>query len=167
MSVISICAAKTDQLAPVTRLFHLMHSSHVANEPGIFAQFDSSNAAVHAFFAEILRRDDAQLAVATLNAETIGYVLVKRERQNKMFLRPVIIGHIRQICVDPSYRRRGIGTQLLSYGISLLHAMKAEEVHATYWSHNPAAHALFQAHGFNTMRTVVRKTAHPRHREER
>jgi GNAT superfamily N-acetyltransferase len=55
---------------------------------------------------------------------------------------------IDQVAVDPAYRRRGIGRQLLEIAVAAARGLRIREVEVTSWSFNDDMHRLLRQVGF-------------------
>lgn len=58
------------------------------------------------------------------------------------------VAELNRIVVDPAYRRKGLGTALVSAGMAIAVAAEAEEMLLEVRHDNTAARALYAAHGF-------------------
>jgi ribosomal-protein-alanine N-acetyltransferase len=64
------------------------------------------------------------------------------------------IGHVISVAVKPSYRRRGIGKQLMQGLIQRLVEAKCSQVRLEVRAHNTAALSLYEQLGFHRQQTI-------------
>ena len=62
------------------------------------------------------------------------------------------VGHITQLCVDPRFRRRRVGAELLSQALDAYRSQGCEAVSLTVTESNRGAIALYESAGFRTHR---------------
>ncbi len=88
--------------------------------------------------------------VALLDGAAVGYASMQLIYDE---------AHIRKICVDPAYRRAGIGTLLLNHIIKEAAALGAEGVTLEVREKNASAIGFYQTNGFKG--EGVRKNYYP------
>lgn len=64
------------------------------------------------------------------------------------------IGHVMNLAVDPSYRRRGLGTELLRAGLAYLKRLGARQVELEVRTENEEAIRLYRRFGFTIDRLI-------------
>lgn len=89
------------------------------------------------------------LFVAEFNGIPIGCVeaFIDKKRKDR-------VGIIRELCVVPKFRGRGIGRELLKRAVDRLRQNGMEFVQAYIWEDMVAAKALFESMGFGIIRTT-------------
>ncbi|MGO9947633.1 MAG: GNAT family N-acetyltransferase, partial [Steroidobacteraceae bacterium] len=65
------------------------------------------------------------------------------------------VGHTTQLCVLPGYRGRGLGGHLMRASVEALRRLKATELSLTVTSNNSNAVKLYEALGFNAVKSFV------------
>jgi len=79
----------------------------------------------------------------------VGYLLMfVHEGAQNAFRRARRWCEIDQIAVDPAWRRRGIGTALMTAALQEASARGVRDVELSSWAFNSDAHAMFQRFGF-------------------
>jgi ribosomal-protein-alanine N-acetyltransferase len=113
---------------------------------------------------ELLRQhlDEDGFLVAEIGGLLIGYIIVgmkipnlfaRLERRTVRLLtgeelpQPQI-GHVMNIAVDPHFRRKGLGRELLKQGIAYMKKLGAEEIELEVRVDNGPAIALYHQFGF-------------------
>jgi len=87
--------------------------------------------------------------VAEFDGSVVGYVVGDTADTHG-----ILLGHIKDIAVDPDYRQRGIGRELLSHGIASLAAHGADRVKLEVRRSNEAARSLYAEFGFEIHHTI-------------
>ncbi len=106
-------------------------------------------------FREFFREHRYAFLVADLDGQVVGYSMSRVLR--KLSLRGLSvrrIGHIMSIAVDPPYRRRGIGKQLLRESIEVLEENDAEEIRLEVRVTNRLAIKIYKSFGFKEERIL-------------
>jgi ribosomal-protein-alanine N-acetyltransferase len=103
--------------------------------------------------------------------EVIGYILgglrtpsffSRVERRTRLFFHrereddepDLHIGHVMNLAIDPPYRRRGLGTELLQAGLAYLKDLGARRVELEVRTQNREAIQLYRKFGFSIERLI-------------
>lgn len=103
--------------------------------------------------------------------EVIGYILVglrapsffsRLERRTRLLFHrekeeddlDLHIGHVMNLAIDPPYRRRGLGTELLQAGLEYLKDLGAQRVELEVRTQNREAIQLYRKFGFSIERLI-------------
>ena len=109
------------------------------------------------FLSEQLEQPDVAVLVAEENGDVIGYAYAAVEGYDYMSLRGPA-GVLHDVIVDPEYRGRGIGRQLLVAALQFLKSHGAPRVVLTTAEQNEPARRLFTSAGFRpTMIEMTRE----------
>lgn len=84
--------------------------------------------------------------VAEIDGRIAGYVAVERQPDGS--------GYVDYLGVDPAFRRRGLGTELVRAGVATLSALGCTRFHLTVREANDGARALYRGLGFTEERVV-------------
>lgn len=110
-----------------------------------------------AFLVEQMQEPDAVVLVADDRGDVIGYAYATVEGHDYMALRGPA-GVLQDIIVDPEYRGRGVGRQLLDAALAELTARGAPQVVLSTAARNVSAQRLFARAGFRpTMIEMTRE----------
>jgi ribosomal protein S18 acetylase RimI-like enzyme len=134
-------AIKTDAAA-ISTLNSLVQAKHVAAEPWLFKHVEITPEHINALIA----KEDAVILVATCNTGIVGYCYAqKRSHPETSLTSPYLAFHIHHICVDPRFRRNGIGRALIEVTRDTAQQMGATKLTADVWDFNAEAKSLFLA----------------------
>lgn len=142
-------SATFEDLPAICALGEQVNAIHHGAHPQVFAAAGAHDRD-QAHWAASLGRDDANIFVAELDAQLVGFVNVVLLNETHSLLQPMRFGRVGSVSVTEPMRGRGIGKQLMR----LVHDFVAEhgghEVRLTVWSFNEAAHRLYQELGYET-----------------
>lgn len=102
-----------------------------------------------AYFREVLRSDDVYTFVAEADGVVRGYALVRLHRRPETALTyGGLVVELDQICVDPKYRGRGLGRELIDHVRSIASDAGAARLQLMVWEFNTHARDVFERAGF-------------------
>jgi ribosomal protein S18 acetylase RimI-like enzyme len=128
-------------------LNRFVHDTHLVRRPDYFTP--SHVEEVSAWFRKQLDHVSTAAWIAQEGDVAVGYLLMfVRERAQNAFRRARRWCEIDQIAVDPAWRRRGIGTALMTAALEEASARGVRDVELSSWAFNSDAHAMFQRVGF-------------------
>lgn len=146
----NIRQATVEDAELLARLTVPVQQLHAEAEPDMFKPAEVTNELVK-FYAEQLSKDDVYTYIAELNGEAVGYVLAKLvERPDNPFTFAMEHMEIDQISLDPAYRSRGYGEQLVKTVFDLARSLGIVRVVLSAWEFNTHARDFFQKQGFHT-----------------
>ncbi len=101
---------------------------------------------------EWMSDEERRVVVAETDGQVVGYA-VGHLAENPPVLEPHVYGHVSDICVAPSWRRRGIARLLFAALCKWLqqHGAKIVQLHVA--TQNPAAQAFWHEMGFSPFMT--------------
>lgn len=113
---------------------------------------------------------EAGFMVGETGGEVVSYILVglrfpslfsRLERRTRLLFSPASgidpnfhVGHVMNLAVDPSYRRHGLGTELLQAGLDYLRRLGAGRVELEVRAQNKEAICLYHKFGFQIERLI-------------
>jgi ribosomal protein S18 acetylase RimI-like enzyme len=97
---------------------------------------------------EWVQADEDVLLVAEAGGDVVGYFLSHHHETTGT-------AYIENLFVDPPYRRRGIGTELLETGVERIVARGGRYIAALTKTHNEPMQNLLREAGFNEGETFV------------
>ena len=110
------------------------------------------------YFREELLSDAVRTFVAEVDGAVRGYALARlQQRRETALTYGGLVVEIDQISVDPAYRRRGLGRQLIDQVTSLASDVGASRLQLTVWEFNRHAREVFERAGFAA--TTIRMVA--------
>jgi ribosomal protein S18 acetylase RimI-like enzyme len=139
-------------MIPCAELIHLAYADHIDGE--INDQYRSQAGAAK-FLKNIVLlpgcgqfEEQASFVVRDeLSGHLAGVVLTSIVAKG--------VGHTTQLCVLPGYRGRGLGGHLMRASVEALRRLKATELSLTVTSNNSNAMKLYEALGFNAVKSFV------------
>lgn len=94
---------------------------------------------------------DISIALAIENNEVVGFIIAGIESDGAQ-----PYGMIYDLSVDPTKRKLGIGSQLMSHGIQHIKEMGAEDCYLESGLHNHSAHDFFKRYGFTAVSKIFK-----------
>ena len=160
----TIRRASTADLPRLGRLGALLVEEHHAfDERRFIPTRDRTPADYAAFLVRQLADPNVTVLVADDHGDVVGYAYATIEGYDYMALRgPAAV--IQDIIVDPQFRGRGIGRQLLHATLEALRTRGSSQVVLSTAERNEAAQRLFTSAGFRrTMVEMTRELEAPSH----
>lgn len=106
-------------------------------------------AAIVSYFREALRSDAFRIFVAEADGAVHGYALARlQQRPETPLTYGGLVVELDQISVDPAYRGRGLGRELIDELKSLASDLGATGLQLTVWEFNRHARQVFERAGF-------------------
>lgn len=158
MSRLVVAPAGAGDMAAVLALNDVVQRLHAERRPDLY-RLDADPDGRHAILENA--RTDARwrLWVAHAAGTVAGYLSTELiERVGTALKRAHTEGHLHHLCVDPAWRRQGIGTRLVAQATADLRAAGADRITVAYWLFNDPARRTFEAAGFRPA-TVVAELA--------
>ncbi len=149
--------ASADDAELLTVLNRAIHAPHAAMAPEFFkAELDE--VAVTGFFREALA-DEAQLAaIAELDGQAVGYVLVERAEKPES---PFTFGNCRllvhHLVVIETARRKGVASALMNWAQEHARACGAQRLVLDHLAVNTQAEKFYEALGYSPLRVTCSK----------
>ena len=111
-------------------------------------------AAIVDYFRQALRSDALRAFVIEADGAVRGYALARLQTQPETALTyGGLVVELDQISVDPAYRGRGLGRQLIDQVKSLASDVGAARLQLTVWEFNRHARDVFERAGFTATTT--------------
>jgi len=142
--------ATTNDIGTLIRLNKAVQSLHAAIEPGFFKAVTRAEE-LEIYFGNVLDNPDNEIILAEEDGAALGYVWFQIQRLAETpFTWPRQRTYIYQIAVDEAFRRRGLGTALLSHVERLSQEAGSNGLALDAWTGNAGAQAFFIARGFSS-----------------
>jgi GNAT superfamily N-acetyltransferase len=131
----------------LAKLNGFVHDVHVAERPDQFKPTEPAE--LTHWFRERLGQATTLAWIAEESGRPVAFALAMHHRRAATpFAPPRDWFEVDQVAVDPEYRRRGIGRQLLEIAIVAARDLRIPEVEVTSWSFNDDMHRLLRQVGF-------------------
>jgi ribosomal-protein-alanine N-acetyltransferase len=108
------------------------------------------------FFIDLYHRFPETFIVAEENGEVVGYIMCRIEvgLSNFGFSGLIKKGHIVSVAVLPPYRRKGVGTALITKAMDGMRLHNAKQCFLEVRMTNTEAVSLYKKLGFDVTRTI-------------
>ena len=147
MTEVTIRRASVGDADLLTHLNGFVHDIHVAERPDQFRPTD--RAELGGWFRERLGQPTTLAWIAEMSSHPVAFTIGMHHRRAATPFAPARDWfEIDQVAVDPAFRRRGIGRQLLDTAIAAARELGIRDIEVTSWSFNEAMHELLREAGF-------------------
>ncbi len=100
----------------------------------------------------ILNNDSSFLVISVYDGDIVGAILYKiKVNQDDPILKERKFGYIEEMIVKGSFRRQGIGKQLLDYAIKDLSSQDIKDIEINVWENNEIGRGFYKKYGFKTI----------------
>ena len=114
------------------------------------------------YIIKLHREDENQILVAEVNGKLVGYIHFLKPMYTRFGLKAKYCwAPIANLYIQPEFRRRGIGTQLMQKCLDYLKSKGATRVELDVWTHNKEAISFyrkfnFEIHDLRLQKSLVR-----------
>ncbi|MBE6054959.1 MAG: GNAT family N-acetyltransferase [Clostridium sartagoforme] len=123
-----------------------LHLYHAMNRPDIYKERRKS--IYKSYFNELLKEEDVEISVITLDEKIIGYAIIKYVNlKNIDLLRDKYYAYIEEICIKQDFRRRGFGKILFEHIYKRVKENGVDTLELGVWSFNKEALAFYREMG--------------------
>jgi ribosomal protein S18 acetylase RimI-like enzyme len=144
---VRIRIASIDDLGTILTLNGFVQRRHAEALPQMFRLPTDSEQSVEAFSA-ILKAPD-NLVLLAENAEPVGYLYAQFQSRPASWVHLEIqVLYIQHMVIAPKFRRRGVGTLLLSGAMDSARSKGINRVELDVWAFNSEAKSFYTKHGF-------------------
>ena len=146
--------AKPEELEQVNALRKQVYDLHAQGDPQVFKSEFSDELRNHIY--TIWNDPEQDIIVNERDGEIAGFAVLHHfHMPDSPFMKEREYLDIEEFCVDESWRRQGVGTELIAYirNYSLEHAIHRIEL--SVWTFNDAAIKLYESMGFKTFRKYM------------
>lgn len=100
------------------------------------------------FFNELLKDEDIEVLVITLDEKILGYAIVRYvDLKDVDLLKDKYYAYIDEICIRENFRRKGFGKILFNYIYDLVKSKGVDTLELGVWSFNKEALEFYKAMG--------------------
>jgi ribosomal protein S18 acetylase RimI-like enzyme len=143
-----------DSLADLVELSKAFFAEYTQHEERFFEIDEVSDADVREYFGRSVDNENAATFVACLGERVIAYVTIF-VREQPHFWAVKRVGSVSGLMVDPKYRRKGIGDQLLRQAIEFFRERSVCYFTAFTAVSNTVALRLYERHGMKPLCTTL------------
>lgn len=140
-----------DDYKEVDRLMAQVHKIHVEGRPDLYVDVDHIYSMEQ--FREMVENEDMISVVAEINETIVGICFVSLRARTCMVKRRT--AYMDDLCVDDSYRGKGIGKQLYLYVKERAKEMGAERLDLMVWDFNENARKFYESMGMKPQRYIM------------
>lgn len=131
----------------LARLNHDVQEIHHDIEPEIFKPFNLDD--IETFFQKVLVNSSVEAYIAMVDDVPAGYILlVENTTVENPFKYSCTTLHIDQICVESSYKGKGIGKALVDHAKRYAMEKQIKRIEMNYWTQNHNSGEFFRSQGF-------------------
>ena len=122
-----------------------VHGLHVQNRPDVYRDSDPFGRD----YFEFLRSDTGTFVLVAEDGDKIAglCIVTLREPPKNPVMKPRRVAFMEDLCVDESYRRRGVGTELFREAAAQARQRGAETLELMVWSFNTSAIEFYRRMG--------------------
>lgn len=134
----------------VDRLMAQVHQLHVNGRPDLYIDVEH----IYSFeqFKEMVENEDMITILVEEDDKVIGICMVSMRAKTCMVKRRT--AYMEDLCVDESYRGKGIGKKLFLYAKELAEKMGAERLDLMVWDFNEDARKFYESMGMKPQRYI-------------
>ena len=146
--------AKPEELEQVNALRKQVYDLHAQGDPQVFKSEFSDELRNHIY--TIWNDPEQDIIVSERKGRIVGFAILHHfHMPDSPFMKERDYLDIEEFCVDESWRRRGVGTELIAYirDYALEHAIHRIEL--SVWTFNDAAINLYESMGFKSFRRYM------------
>ena len=140
-----------DDYKEVDRLMAQVHKIHVEGRPDLYVDVDHIYSMEQ--FREMVENEDMISVVAEIDETVVGICFVSLRARTCMVKRRT--AYMDDLCVDDSYRGKGIGKQLYLYVKERAKEMGAERLDLMVWDFNENARKFYESMGMKPQRYIM------------
>jgi len=140
---------RTNEPAVLGKLNKDVQELHHEIEPGLFKPYNFKD--MTGFFSQVLEESKASAFVVYYKDQPAGYVLLMEiDRGETAFRKAHTVLSIDQICVEKSFKGKGLGKVLVDYAKDQAKVRKIRRLEMNYWTQNNNSGEFFRSQGFKT-----------------
>lgn len=153
MSPAIIRPATRRDIEAIVGLWLLMMREHCLIDP----RFETSSDAAREYGKQLmLKSRSASILVADHQTLVVGFA-ASQLRVRTIYNPNSVIGNLTELCVEPEWRRQGIGSDLAREAISWMHKQGAKSIELTVAVANSGSNAFWRELGFRDFISMLRK----------
>ena len=148
-AAVMIRQAERRDVSALVELNAHVHQPHVDAHPDIFRTTDDRSG-VEDYFTSLLSDSSQHVLIAELDGSPVGYLVAEVQRRPaRTFAQQHDRLYVHQVSVDARFRRRGVGSALLTEVMRIARTESIGDVALDTWTFNRDAQRFFEAMGFS------------------
>ena len=144
----------------LNKLLYLVQALHAEARPDIFKI--GAKKYTDEELSAIIANDDTPIFVLETDGVIAGYAfcIYQLTRETGQVLARKTL-YIDDLCVDPDFRRQGVGTKLYRYVLNTAANNSCDSVTLNVWSVNPGAEEFYRSLGMTPLKTTMETRIKP------
>lgn len=134
----------------VDRLMAQVHKLHVQGRPDLYVDVEHIYSMEE--FAEMVKNEDMITVLAEENGAVVGISIVTMRAKTCMVKRRT--AYMEDLCVDESFRGKGVGKKIFMYVKERAKEMGAERLDLMVWAFNKNAMKFYEDMGMRPQRYI-------------
>jgi len=148
--------ANTEDRPAIEALWREVDRVHARLQPGFF-RLAGGSPRTNTFLMDALHDQDEIVLLAIADGAAVGLVHAQiYDTPATPTLKPCRRAHIEDLVVTRSWRRRGLGRQLMAAAASWARANRAQQIVLTVWEGNLAARRFYDALGYRDVSRTLK-----------
>lgn len=146
--------AKEDELEQINALRKQVYALHAIGEPSFFNEDFSDE--LRKYISTIWDDPQQDIIVNERNGRIVGFAVVHHfYMPNSPFMKERDYLEIEEFCVDKSWRRSGVATELVNYIRGYAKERNIRRIELSVWEFNEPALLFYESVGFKTYRRYM------------
>ena len=152
--------AEKKDMQRLNELLYQVQALHAEARPDIFKR--GAKKYTDEELSAIIADDDTPIFVWETDGVIAGYAfcIYQRTRETGQVYRRKTL-YIDDLCVDPDFRRQGVGTKLYRYVLDTAANTGCDSVTLNVWSINPGAEEFYRSLGMAPLKTTMETRIKP------
>ena len=151
--MIEIREARVEDCGQVLNLLTQLQNIHTEKRSDIFRSGQVAMSKEE-FLAE-LGKENEKTIVAETEGKIIGMIVLKIIKVNNPILQSRVVGLIDDFIVDPTYRKKGVGKELLDTARRIAIEKKVESLELNVWGFNESAIHFYMKNELKVQRITL------------
>lgn len=138
--------AKLTDYKNISNISKELHLYHLKNRSDIYKE--ARKTIYRTYFNELLKDNEIEILVVTLDDKIVGYSIVRYIEINNMeLLKDKYFAYIDEICIKEGFRRMGFGKILFNKIYEMVKSNGAESLELGVWGFNESAIEFYKSMG--------------------
>ena len=151
--MIEIREARVEDCGQVLNLLTQLQNIHTEKRSDIFRSGQVAMNKEEFFF--FFGKENEKTIVAETEGKIIGMIVLKIIKVNNPILQSRVVGLIDDFIVDPTYRKKGVGKELLDTARRIAIEKKVESLELNVWGFNESSIHFYMQNGLKVQRITL------------